>query len=194
VLSARIEEGRMLVSPFTVRLWDYETSVEGSTGFDGSINYLLNMKVPAGRFGAQANQLLGTITGTGPTASTVIPLAINIGGSYQNPRFNLAGGMSIETLLTQALRSRADAEREKVQDQLQRAQADVVEQFRAKEDSLKTDLKQKADVAKDSVRREADRAVEEAKSKAAEEAKNVIRRGLGGFLPAKTDTTKRKDN
>jgi vacuolar-type H+-ATPase subunit E/Vma4 len=70
----------------------------------------------------------------------------------------------------------------------------VVEQFRAKEDSLKTDLKQKADVAKDSVRREADRAVEEAKSKAAEEAKNVIRRGLGGFLPAKTDTTKRKDN
>ncbi|WP_143959407.1 AsmA-like C-terminal region-containing protein [Litoribacter populi] len=192
VLSTRIEDGRLMVSPFNVRLWDYETSIEGSTGFDGTINYLLNMKVPAGSFGGQVNNLLSTISGAGAGAtSTIIPVSINIGGSYQNPRLNLAGGNSIENLLTQAVRARVDAERGKVEDQLQQVQAEVVEQYRAKEDSLKNELKQKADSARDSVRREADRQVEEAKNKAANEAKNALRRGLGGFIPAKKDTSDR---
>ncbi|MBT0812038.1 hypothetical protein KIH41_12205 [Litoribacter ruber] len=194
VLSTKIEDGRLLVSPFTVRLWDYETSIEGSTGFDGTINYLLNMKVPAGRFGGQVNNLLSTISGAGAGAeSTIIPVAINLGGSYQNPRFNLAGGNSIENLLTQAVRSRVDAERGRVEDQIQQVQADVVEQYRAKEDSLKNELKQKADMARDSVRREADRQVEEAKNKAANEAKNLLRRGLGNISPAKKDTSDRSN-
>jgi len=184
VLSTTIEDGRLRVSPFNVRLWDYATTVEGSTGFDGTINYLLNMQVPAGSFGSQLNNLIAGIAGTEATGTTIIPVALNVGGTYQNPSVSLAGAGSIENLLTSALRGRVGAERARAEDQLKQVQADVVEQFRAKEDSIKTEMRQKAEMAKDSVRREADRAVEEAKRRAAQDARNVIRRGLG--VPATT--------
>jgi len=190
VLSTTIEDGRLNVSPFNVRLWDYSTTVQGSTGFDGTINYLLNMQVPAGSFGAQLNNLIAGIGGTEATGSTVIPVALNVGGTYQNPNVSLAGGGSIENLLTSALRGRVGAERGRAEDQIRQAQSEAIEQFRAKEDSIKTEMKQKAEVAKDSVRREADRAVEDAKRKAAQEAKNILRRGLGvPATPAPTTPT-----
>ncbi|KEO73175.1 AsmA-like C-terminal region-containing protein [Anditalea andensis] len=193
-LSTTIEDGRLKVSPFNIRLWDYATTIEGSTGFDGSINYLLNMQVPAGRFGAQLNQVIAGISGTEAAGTTVIPVALNVGGTYQNPNVSLAGGeKSIENLLAGALKSRIGAERGRAEDQIKQVQENAIEQFRAKEDSIRTELRQKAEVAKDSVRREADRAVEEAKRKAATEAKNILRRGFGGVVPApaKPDTTVR---
>ncbi|HSJ68666.1 MAG TPA: AsmA-like C-terminal region-containing protein [Anditalea sp.] len=193
VLSTTIEDGRLKVSPFNVRLWDYATTVEGSTGFDGSINYLLNMQVPAGSFGSQLNNVIAGISGAEGTGSTMVPVALSVGGTYQNPNVSLAGGNSIENLLTSALRGRVGAERDRAEDQIKQAQSDAIEQFRAKEDSIKNELKQKAEVAKDSVRRETDRAVEDAKRKAAQEAKNVLRRGLG-IPPTKPDTTVRENN
>ncbi|HCX77026.1 MAG TPA: hypothetical protein DHU93_18195, partial [Algoriphagus sp.] len=101
-----IENGMMEVKPFDVKLWDYQTTVQGTAGFDGSINYLLNMQVPAGKFGAQANSILASISGSQANESTLIPLSINLAGSYNQPKVSLAGGNSIETLLANALRSR----------------------------------------------------------------------------------------
>uniref|UniRef100_UPI0035931CFD AsmA family protein n=1 Tax=Aquiflexum sp. TaxID=1872584 RepID=UPI0035931CFD len=95
-----INNGVMNVRPFDVRLWDYQANVQGSAGFDGSINYLINMQVPAGKFGAQANTLLATISGAQANESTLIPVAINLGGTYNSPKIGLAGGNSIENLLT----------------------------------------------------------------------------------------------
>lgn len=196
VLSARIEDGRLNVSPFNVRLWDYATTIEGSTGFDGSINYLLNMQVPAGSFGAQINNLLAGVAGTEIIGTTTIPINLNIAGTYQNPNVSLAGGQSIENILASALKSRVGAERGRVESQIQQAQTEAVEQFRAKEDSIKTELKQKADLAKDSARREAERVIEEQKRRAGQEAKNILRRGLGvpTPTPARPDTAVIENN
>lgn len=178
-----INDGVMDVKPFDVRLWDYQANIQGSTGFDGTINYLINMDVPAAQFGSQANNLLSAISGTPASGSTVIPLAINMTGSYNSPRFGLAGGNSIEALLTNALRSRVDSERENLQEQ-------ATQQFKAAEDSIKRELKTRAEVAQDSAKREAERRVEETKSKVVDEAKGAVR----GLLqrprpPVRQDTT-----
>ena len=181
-----IKNGVMDVRPFDVRLWDYQANIQGSTGFDGTINYLINMQVPAGRFGEQANTLLATISGTQANASTLIPVALNLGGTYNSPRISLAGGQSIENLLTTALRSRLSAEKENIQEQ-------VTQQFRAAEDSIKRELQLKAEMAQDSVKKEAERKVEEVKGKAVEEAKSLLK-GVLRPRPAKPDTTKKNDN
>ncbi|RZS95799.1 AsmA-like C-terminal region-containing protein [Cecembia calidifontis] len=128
-----IKNGIMEVKPFDVRLWDYQANIQGSTGFDGTINYLINMQVPAGRFGAQANALLASISGTEANASTLIPVAISLGGNYNNPRISLAGGNSIENLLATALQSRVRSEKENIEQQ-------VTQQFKAAEDSIKKEL------------------------------------------------------
>jgi hypothetical protein len=172
------------VKPFNVKLWDYQANIQGSTGFDGSINYLINMQVPAGKFGAQANALLASISGTQANESTMIPVSLNLGGTYASPKVGLAGGNSIETLLANSLKSRVSTEKENIQQQ-------VTEQFKATEDSLKRELKLKADMVQDSLQKEAEKKLNVTKDKAVEEGKKLIRGLLSPKQPAKPDTTKK---
>ncbi|WP_373495653.1 AsmA-like C-terminal region-containing protein [Aquiflexum sp.] len=178
-----INNGVMDVRPFDVRLWDYQANIQGSTGFDGSINYLINMQVPAGKFGSQANTLLATISGAEMNESTLIPVAINLGGTYNSPKIGLAGGNSIENLLTTAIKSRVSGEKENLQEQ-------ATQQFKAAEDSIKREMTLKAEVIQDSVKREAERKASETKDKAVDEAKNLLKGVLGRPKPTKPDTTK----
>lgn len=164
----QIDRGVMNVQPFDVRLWDYQANIQGSTGFDGSINYLINMQVPAGKFGSTANNLLSTISGTQATASTMIPIAVTLGGSYASPRFSLAGGNSIENLLANAFQSRVQTERQNITEQ-------ATQQFRAAEDSIRRELQVRSQQLQDSARREAEKKVNEVKGKATDEATKVIR-------------------
>ncbi len=181
-ISIEIQDGRMEVKPFDLRLWDYKTNIQGSAGFDGSINYLLNMQVPAGKFGAQANSILATISGTETSESTIIPLAINVAGTYNQPKISLAGGNSIESLLTNALKSRFDSEKENLQE---KARAE----FQAAQDSIKQEMKLKAEVFQDSLKKELEKKTKETTGKAVDEAKNLLK-GLLTKPKAKPDTTK----
>lgn len=177
-----IQDGRMEVKPFDLRLWDYETNIQGSAGFDGSINYLLNMQVPAGQFGAQANSILATISGTETTESTLIPVAINLSGTYNQPKFSLAGGNSIEALLTNALKSRFDSEKQNLQEK-------ATAEFQAAQDSIKQEMKLKATVIQDSIKKELEKRTNESAGKAVDEAKNMLK-GLLLKPKPKPDTTR----
>jgi len=177
-----IQDGRMEVKPFDLRLWDYQTNIQGSAGFDGSISYLLNMQVPAGKFGAQANSILATISGTEASESTMIPVAINLGGTYNQPKISLAGGNSIENLLTNALKSRFSSEKENLQEK-------ATAEFQAAQDSIKQELKLKATVIQDSLKKEVEKKTNETTGKAVEEAKNLLK-GLINKPKAKPDSTK----
>ncbi|MFC3416512.1 AsmA-like C-terminal region-containing protein [Algoriphagus hitonicola] len=181
----QIEDGRMDVSPFNLRLWDYETTIQGTAGFDGSINYLLNMQVPAGEFGAQANSILATISGSEADESTLIPLALNLSGTYNQPKVSLAGGNSIETLLANALKSRLQGEKENLQEK-------ATAEFQAAQDSIKQELKLKSESAQDSLKKALEKKTEGAKTEVVNEAKTMLRNLL---KPKKTDPdTSKKEN
>lgn len=182
-----IDNGVMDVKPFDVKLWDYQAKVQGTAGFDGSINYLVNMQIPAGKFGAQANSLLATISGTTVDENTTIPLALNLSGTYNSPKVSLAGGNSIETLLANALKARVAGEAKGLQTQ-------ATEQFNAAQDSMKQVLKAKSEVAQDSAKKELQKQTDVARDKAVEEAKKLLK----GFFPkpdpkTKPDSTAVKD-
>lgn len=88
LMSASIKDGRLSVKPFDVKLGDYKTAVSGSTGLDGSIDYSLKMNVPAGKLGAQFQSFINKNTGSNnPTDE--IPVTIGLGGTYNDPKFNL---------------------------------------------------------------------------------------------------------
>jgi hypothetical protein len=183
-----IENGVMDVRPFDVKLWDYQANIQGSAGFDGSLNYLINMLVPAGKFGAQANAILVTISGTQVDENSMIPLALNLTGNYNSPKIALAGGNSMEALLSNALKARISGE-------TQALQSKATEQFNAAQDSIKQELKLKAELIQDSVKKELQQQVSGSKDKAVEEAKKLLK----GFLPktkapAKPDTTRINEN
>ena len=85
LMSASIKEGRLGVKPFDVKFGDYKTSVAGSTGLDGSLDYTLKMNVPAGKLGAQYNALIAKYTGGKTDPNSEIPVTIGLGGKYDSP-------------------------------------------------------------------------------------------------------------
>lgn len=85
LLSASIKDGRLSVKPFDVKFGDYKTTVSGSTGVDGSLDYTLKMDVPAGKLGTQFNQLVSSFTNTKQDPNKPIPLKIGVGGTFASP-------------------------------------------------------------------------------------------------------------
>lgn len=183
-----IENGMMDVSPFDVKLWDYQANIQGSAGFDGSMNYLINMQVPAVKFGTQANAVLSTISGNTVNESTMIPIALNLSGTYNSPKITLAGGNSLENFLSNTLKARVAGETQTLQNL-------ATEQFNAAQDSIKEEMKLKAEVIQDSVKKELEKQIDVTKDKAVDEAKKLLK----GFLQkpketVKPDTTTIKEN
>jgi hypothetical protein len=85
LMSASIKDGRLSVKPFDVKFGNYKTTVSGSTGIDGSLDYTLKMDVPAGKLGTQFNSLLAQYGGGKSDPNANIPLTIGLGGNYANP-------------------------------------------------------------------------------------------------------------
>ncbi|MDL5047680.1 AsmA-like C-terminal region-containing protein [Oscillatoria amoena NRMC-F 0135] len=86
LMSASIKNGRLSVRPFDVKFGDYKTTVSGSTGVDGSIDYALKMDVPAGKLGTQFNSFVSQYTGGKTDPNAMIPVNIGLGGSFLNPQ------------------------------------------------------------------------------------------------------------
>ncbi|HMP98194.1 MAG TPA: AsmA-like C-terminal region-containing protein [Cyclobacteriaceae bacterium] len=88
IMSASIDNGRLSVKPFDVKMGNYTTTIAGSTGMDGSINYNLKMNVPAGKLGADFSGLVSQFAGGRGAVSPDqnIPITIALGGTYANPR------------------------------------------------------------------------------------------------------------
>lgn len=84
LMSAAITNGRLSVKPFDVKFGDYATTVSGSTGLDGSIDYTLKMNVPAGKLGSQFQSFINQYAG-GSNTSNEIPVTIALGGTYNSP-------------------------------------------------------------------------------------------------------------
>jgi hypothetical protein len=88
LISAAITNGRLSVKPFDANFGSYKTTIAGSTGMDGSIDYSLKMNVPAGKLGAQSQALINKYAGT-TNSTTEIPVTIGLGGTYNNPKTSL---------------------------------------------------------------------------------------------------------
>lgn len=112
LMSAKITDGRLSVKPFDVKFGSYKTSVSGSTGLDGSIDYTLKMNVPAGKLGSQVQSFLNKNTGTNnPTDE--IPLTIALGNTYNEPNVKLVADEQ-KAQVKEAVTNTAKSEGEKV--------------------------------------------------------------------------------
>lgn len=82
LMSASIKDGRLSVKPFDVKFGSYKTTVAGSTGIDGSLDYKLKMDVPAGKLGSQFNSF---VSGGKSDPNATVPVTIGLGGSFLSP-------------------------------------------------------------------------------------------------------------
>jgi len=147
-MQAEVKEGRLFVKPFDVRIGDYKTVISGSTGIDGSIDYLLQMDVPAGQVGAQLNTLVSSLTGTQLAGGSNLKLNIGLGNTFLDPKFNLnsvgtADGQTVQGAVTASVQQKVEEKKEEVKAQAEEKVADL-------KDSAQTVVAKKAEVLKDS--------------------------------------------
>jgi hypothetical protein len=117
LMSASIKDGKLSVQPFDVKFGSYKTTIAGSTGMDGSIDYTLKMDVPAGKLGSQFNSLVSSYTGAQTDPNKPIPVNIGIGGTYLKPTTKLIMDeqkQQIKEAATTAIKQEATKQAEKL--------------------------------------------------------------------------------
>lgn len=86
-----ISNGKVLVKPFTVKVNGIDMEIGGLQGFDQSLDYVINMKLPRALMGAQGNQLINNLVsqvnskGVPVKIGDIINLKLNVGGFFNSP-------------------------------------------------------------------------------------------------------------
>jgi len=147
-MQAEIKDGRLFVKPFNVRIGDYKMVVSGSTGIDGSIDYLLKMDVPAGQVGSQLNGLVSSLTGSQFIGGSNLKLNIGMSNTVLDPKFNLRSvgtgdGQSVQGAITASVQQKVEEKKEEVK-------AEAEEKVAALKDSAQAVVAQQTAVVKDS--------------------------------------------
>lgn len=107
-------KGKVMVKPFKVKVADIEMEIGGMHGFDQSIDYVVNLKVPRAKFGSQANDLVNGLAadlakkGLPVKLGETVSIKVNMGGTISQPQlqYNLQNqGAS----LADEVKSKADS-------------------------------------------------------------------------------------
>lgn len=190
--------GKVLVKPFNVKVKDIDMEVGGMHGFDQSIDYVLNLKVPRAKLGEKANQLVNNLAsqanskGIPVKVSDVVNLKINMGGSITKP--------SIKTDLKDAGSSLAqdmkDQANEFVEAKKKAADSALNAAKSAAKDSLESIKKQAKETALDALKKQLGGKQDTTAQKSGDNKKDMEKSAKGLindlFRKKKTDTTKKQ--
>ena len=142
--------GKVLVKPFNLKYSGIDMEIGGTHGFDQSLDYIINMKVPRALMGTQGNALVNNLTtqisnkGIPIKVSDVVNLQVKLGGTIKNA--------IIKTDLKQTANSLAQDMKQQAADFV-KAKVDSTKQAvtTAVKDTLKSVKNQVVNTAKDEV-------------------------------------------
>ncbi|RYE01999.1 MAG: AsmA family protein [Sphingobacteriales bacterium] len=162
--------GKVLVKPFTVKVAGMEIEAGGLHGFEGSMEYVLNMKVPRAKLGAGANKFVNNLSaqavanGIPVKLSETVNLKVRMGGTVSKPQVQTAlkesAASLTEDLKVQAtafVKARADSAKQTLRDSvkavkdglLQSAKGELLKGLTGQKDTAAgappTDIKKKAE-------------------------------------------------
>lgn len=111
-LSYEFIDGKVFVKPFPTTFGKIKANLGGSTGFDKSVNYTINLEIPRSEFGGQANTVLSSLVsqanskGAKFSLGEQVPVTLLVGGTILAPKIttNLKNSMNsaVDDLKNQA--------------------------------------------------------------------------------------------
>jgi len=140
--------GKLLVKPFTVKVGGIDMEIGGMQGFDQSLAYLINMKLPRSLMGDKGNQLVNNLIsqvnnkGVPLKVGETVNLNLQLGGFFNSP--------TVKTDLKQGVESLADQLKQQATDFV-KAKIDSTKQAvtNAAKDTIASLKKQAINAAKD---------------------------------------------
>ncbi|MEZ4978615.1 MAG: AsmA-like C-terminal region-containing protein [Chitinophagales bacterium] len=151
----KFEDGKVNVEPFEVKMQDISMNIEGSNGFDQSIDYNVRLNVPSDKFGGAASIANDFLAKQKiPLLNLSVPQSLNFD-------LNVSGLMS--SPVVKIVKVSANNSTSSVKDQVKDAVKDQI-------DKAKEDLQNKAQEEADKAKQQAQEELDKAKQKAQEEA------------------------
>lgn len=157
LMATSVRDGRLTVKPFDVKFGTYKTTVAGSTGIDGSIDYNLKMDVPAGKLGSQFNSFLNKYSATKTDPNAPIPVTIGVGGTVTKPTPKL--------LMSEQKEQAKEAVKEAVKQEATKKAESLVKDLLNKKDPKKDTAKTKSDTTKAKSKSSTEKAKDDAVNK-----------------------------
>jgi hypothetical protein len=174
-----IEEGRINVEPFTTKLAGYNVAMEGSQGIDKTMDYTMNMSVPA-------SDISGSLFGL--SGQTNIDVKALIGGTVDEPKVSLDLGSNVVDGLKNEVK-------EKITKSLDDGKADLKK--KAQENIVKAEseaekIKREARVAAKKIIDEADKQAAELEKQASNPIAKKAAQATGNKLKSEARTKAQK--
>lgn len=155
----KFKDGRVAVDPTDLKFGNgYNVNVQGSNGFDQSIDYDMRMDIPSKELGAAtslAQGYLSKVPGLGNVMPDIISFVFKVTGTTAKPQVKLSkvlsGGTSTKDIITNAaedLKKKAEEEAKKQADELKKKAEDEI-------NKQKAELERKAREAADKAKKDA---------------------------------------
>jgi hypothetical protein len=112
--------GKVAVKPFTLTIKDIEMEVGGMHGFDMSIDYIINLKIPRALMGAKGNALVNNLVaqvnskGVPMQLSDKVTLQVKMGGTIKDPILSTNLKQSATSLAQELKQQTTDLVKQKV--------------------------------------------------------------------------------
>lgn len=137
--------GRVLVKPFNLKIDNIDMEIGGFHGFDNSIDYAIQMKLPRSVMGTNGNNLVNNLAdaankkGIPIKLGETVNLHIKLTGSISNPSLKIdlkeTAGDAIKELEEQAkdfVQAKIDSAKQKVKDSIQAVKNQVTDKVKDK--------------------------------------------------------------
>ncbi|MCR9067164.1 MAG: AsmA-like C-terminal region-containing protein, partial [Cytophagales bacterium] len=171
IMDAEIKDGRLHVKPFEVNLGGYKTTVSGSNGIMGDLDYRLKMDIPSGAAGEALNSALASFTGGKSVVGENIKLNIGLGGTYDDPKVKLLGSESSEGGSAAKAAAKAALDEQKA-----KAEAELAKKKAEAEAKAKEELARKKKEAEEKAKAEAEKLKKQAEEKAKDALKGLFKK------------------
>lgn len=105
-INLTFSDGKVNILPFNIKYQDIDVKIQGTHGFDQTMNYNVAFDVPAKYLGNEVTKLLATLKTDGSKIS--VPVSANISGNFQSPKVTTDLSKSITSLTTQLVNQQKD--------------------------------------------------------------------------------------
>jgi hypothetical protein len=179
-----IEEGRIHVKPFDVKMGNIDMTVSGSQGINQTMDYLVDMQLPKGKLGKAADEALNNLLSKATSqdmnieTSKNINVAAKLTGKFDDPKVNLLFGKG-DGEKKSAKEQVKDQVKKKIDKQKEKIKAKAGEEAAKRADQIVAEAKEKAEKIRAQARKSAKQIRKEADKKATKveeeaEGKNIL--------------------
>ncbi len=183
-LAFKMEDGKVFVTPFDVKLDGMEAVVGGSMSFEQQLDYDVAMKVPVSKLGSNAGQLLGNLVGQ----ANALGLNLSV-GEFVNMNFKVTGTMTDPKVKPSVIGQEGGATikeiiKETIEQEIEEVKEEVIEDVKEEAQKQADKIMAEANKQAKAIRAEAKRAADKGREEGNQAADQLIEEAKGPIAKA----------